>query len=76
MAQTMRFVSFGPVLFVVASRRYIRRFNIPVRWLVFIKNTNNVEKNLLMAQTTRNVSFGPDLFIVASHMYIHIINTC
>ena len=63
----MRNTSFGPVLFVlfvVAPRRYICSFNIPVTWLVVIKNTNNIIKNSLMAQTTCFALFGPVLLVV------------
>ena len=49
MAQMTCFTSFGPVLFVVASHRYICSFKIsliPVKWLVDIKNMNNKIKKL------------------------------
>ena len=71
MAQTTRFASFGPVLFVVAPHMYIRSFNIPVTLLIDIKNANIKKKHLLMAQTARNASFGPVLLVVASRRYIH-----
>ena len=62
MAQMMCFMSFGPVLFVVASHRYLCSFKIsllPVRWLVYVKNMDNNNEKLTMAQTMWNMSFGP-----------------
>ena len=62
LAQTTCFPSFGPVLFIIASRRYIYRSKmslVPVRQLVNIKNTNyNLKK----------------LTVVAPHMYIRSFN--
>ena len=67
MAHTTQNASFGPVLFIVASHRYICSFNISLILVILLMDI----KNSLMAQMTCFALFGPILLIVVICRYIH-----